>query len=280
MRHRRLGGALLGFALFLILSGGMLAVAGVALGGRTSLYYGNYNETMESETAVAAYTETSAFQKIEVDVALGDVYLQSADSYGVELTWDDERMKLNYEVVDGKLRVWNEDGNVSGLSPHDYEVTAIIYFPYDAQFEDVNVKNALGSLTLEDFVAKNLTVYSDLGDTNLSSVTAGTANLHLSLGSLEGYGLSVGGTATVENSLGDVYLTGDFRDLNVTCDMGAVTVGTEAEKSEYSYDLKTSMGNVTLDGEKSRDSAKGGSGPYTLKVDNSMGDVDIMFGSY
>ncbi|NCB62309.1 MAG: hypothetical protein EOM52_01660 [Clostridia bacterium] len=277
MRHKKLGGALIGLAAFLLLSGGLLTLAGMAMGGKTSLYGFGIPRQAYVESADKSETNSAAFQKIAVDVPLGNVYLTSGDSYGVKLVWENENNKLYSEITDGKLRVWSENGTI--IDARDYHASVYIYFPHDAQFEDVNVKTSLGELSLEGFTAKNLTAKSDLGEVTLSDVTAGRADLRLSLGDLNGDGVTVGGRTFVKNKMGNVSLSGSFRDMDVECDMGRVTIDTDRPKSDYSYDLKTSMGNITLDGDRqSSENAEGGSGTYKLKVDNSMGNVDIIFG--
>lgn len=275
MKRRKLSNILLGLAAFLILSGGMLTLSGMAMGGRTSLYS---NTNMETAPQVEHYTDTEAFQKIEVDVSLGEVYLEYADSYGVKLVWDDERMELYSEIEDGKLRVWSKNESISMMGFGSYGAAAYIYFPYGTQFEDVNVKNALGDLEMDGFTAKKLTVESNMGAVDLNDVTAGSAELVLSMGDLNAYGVTVGGAATVTNSMGDVDLSGSFNDLDVDCDMGEITIHSDRPKSDYSYNVETSMGEIFLDGDtQNGDSAKGGSGSRKLNVSNSMGDVHITF---
>jgi len=117
-----------------------------------------------------------------------------------------------------------------------------------------------------------------LGDLELKRITARTLDLTLSLGALVGDEVSTSESLTVENDMGSVVLAGAFEGhTKIVDDMGSVELTVAGAEADYGYDLRTSMGNVTINGKDAGDEADHRGGTHTIEVENSMGDIEIKF---
>lgn len=246
-----------------------------------------------------AYADNmAAFSEIEVDVALGNVWVApGGDGYSLSLEWKGSGYSLKYENKDGKLRVWSEGTNALDWEIDKDKVNVWIYVPEGAQFKWVDLDVDLGECTVQGFTAKKLTVDADCGSVSLYDMTLGTAELALDLGSLElsavkadqldadlsmgdlnGYDLEMTGDLTAVNDMGKIELSGALRGTTeLKCSMGAIKVYLDGSEEEYGYDLRTSMGRVTVDGKDKGTSTSRSGGEYRLNAKSDMGAVEVWF---
>lgn len=246
-----------------------------------------------------AYADNmAAFSEIEADVAMGNVWVfPGGDGYSLSLEWKGDGYSLQYENKDGKLRIWSEGTDALDWEMDKDRVNVWVYVPDGARLDWVDLDVDLGECTVEGFTAQTLTVDADcggvslydmtlgkaelaldLGGLELSAVKAETINAVLSMGDLSGYDLEVDGDLTVRNDMGKIELSGALRgtaDLN--CSMGAITVYLEGSEEDYSYDLATGMGRVTVDGRDKGSSVSRSGGQYRLNARSDMGAVEVWF---
>ena len=216
-------------------------------------------ESAPAGTAVVQ-KELEAFTEVEVDLELGNVILQTGETYGMELDWWGDGYTLDYLLHDdGTLEIWSESSALRGLSMSDCGARVVITVPEEAELED-------------------LTVYADLGDVELDGIAVQTAELTLDLGSLTGRGVTVSRSADVEADLGDVELSGDLRGKTVVnASLGSVSLDLEGAESEYCYDLSVDLGKLTVNGRDFESEVSGGRGDDSLEVYADLGDVNVTF---
>lgn len=320
----------LGAALFLVLSGGLLALSGRVMGGHTTIELNRYGRTivvtpfgirdfrpnnpvayaveradvndvaptLAMGATSATIEDIQSLTTLDINVSIADVSVQKGEDFSVELTWQDERTRLYSEVNDGVLTVWDEDEEYDFMGIDVKGGTVIITCPAGTLFDSVYIDSDLGTIELSGCSADSLTVSADLGSVHLADVTAETAELDLSMGELSAARFVVNGLLTIENHMGSVELKGTFHDMDLTADMGAITVKTSLPKSEYTWDLSTDMGGIELNGSaysggggRVTDEINGGSfstgmgnrvsggnGGYSLSAHSSMGSVSVDFG--
>ena len=291
-------GALLALAGWLM--GGQTSMT-VAIGGRdvnvglTGIHFSRWSGTGRRATAGG---ELEPFTALDVDVDLGDVYVVPSDHYGVELSWQGDDYELLYTNENGTLSIWNKSTVRLGIDlGFGYGAEVRVYIPEGTALDRVAVKTNLGSAELAGFHTERLDLEADLGDVTVSDAAVGdavlrlslggldlervnarTLDLTLSLGELKGRELSVTKALTAECDMGDAELAGALEGrTEVTNHMGDVTLTVADSGERYGYDLKTSMGEVTVNGRKSGDEAVRRDGEYTIEVKNSMGDIRLEF---
>jgi hypothetical protein len=142
-----------------------------------------------------------------------------------------------------------------------------------------DIENDMGKITLEGVTAKALKTTANSGDVTLTDVKADNAELNLDMGKLSGKGLDTKGITAAADS-GDINLQGKLTGVtDITCDMGSVTVSPGGTKEEYSYELSSDMGSVSVGGMKSSGSvsAINGDAKNTLKISADMGSINVNF---
>ena len=294
MRH--ITKILAGVAAFLIMSGGLLAIAGWAMGAETDQRFNvhGYEFYVGHQGAIISGAESSplpgngmsdgarnmeAFTGINIVVALTDVEFQHADDYGVYLEWHYDRAAIEYECSDGRLTVWMpREGNFN-VNGSYREGKVIVYLPEDAKLRDVTIYNSMSDITMAGYSMDSLNVSNSMGAVELSGLRADTMDLENSMGDVTAKSCNVSDSIYVSNSMADILLTGDLRG-NITLEnsMGAIELRTSVGRSEFGYDLDTSMSTVRVDGEDFDENTSKRGGSSYLTASNSMGDIDIFFG--
>lgn len=311
---KKLAKMLVGVAAPLLLVSVILMGAGWAMGAKTELtvnidgYPVNVGFTgirgaVDSGVATGPAHEAGdraldSFNKIDVDVSLGDVTFVVADDYGVELSWYGENYELHYMNENGKLKVWSTSVPSVGVNfGKNYGGTVTVYLPEDVRLKEVDVTTALGDISMTSFRADKMEVLADLGDVSLYDATVGEGSMTLSLGDLQISGvtardltldLSLGDlTATrlttensldIESSMGLVDVNGSLSgNTEISSSMGDVDLSTDLPEEDYGWDLDVSMGDIYIDGVEQKHSVSRSGGTHFLEIDSDMGDISLYF---
>lgn len=176
----------LGAGAFLVMSGGLLAITGFAMGAQTHLDL-DWGRAHKSETPVdtgAPHVEEGtalpAFSRLDVDVSIGDVTVEYGGDYGISLTsWGG--IQLEYELDGDTLKVRSGSGAWE-LSDWEHEVAAVITLPEGVALESADIRTALGDVTITGVTAGTLAAGSEMGSLALYGVEAADAALAVSMG--------------------------------------------------------------------------------------------------
>lgn len=286
-----------GMAAVLLVLGVVMMGSGWAMGARTSLSVDFFGHPIDvgmhgfhSGIAVTemAYEDTHGYlsdmelepyQDLDIDISMGDVEFQTADSFGLEMEWYGHNYDLHCSNENGKLKIWSTSVPNIGINMNmDYGGTVTVYLPQDAELRDVEIETALGSADIRGFQAKDLTIVADLGDVELCDIKAEQADLTLNLGSLTTTGFTTEKSLVVDADLGDVDLDGAFYGtVDIDADLGGVFVNTALSRNECSYELETSLGSIYLDGKDMDDYAEKGGGSDSIKIHADLGDIRLNF---
>lgn len=158
----------LGAGAFLVMSGGVLAITGFAMGAQTHLDL-DWGRAHKSETPVdtgAPHVEEGtalpAFSRLDVDVSIGDVTVEYGGEYGISLTgWGG--IQLEYELDGDTLKVRSGIGVPGSCLTGSTEVAAVITLPEGVALESADIRTALGDVTLTGVTAGTLAAGSEMG---------------------------------------------------------------------------------------------------------------------
>ena len=213
------------------------------------------------------------FENIEADISFGNITVcegvdytlaiqQEGDLGGYELKWEIKGGAL--KIRDAKSGGFQMSFNgLSGLTgKHSLDV--IITVPDGAALEKVDVKTDLGDVFLGNIYAAN-------------KIEAKTA-----LGDVECYEVCVLKKLTLKSNLGDVTLgigeLYDGMDIDLETDLGQVEAQLGCYEQDCGYELKCSLGKVTVNGVSRGDKVeRKGSYPYKLEAESDLGDVNVYF---
>lgn len=299
----KLGKVLLGTAAPLILAGGVLAFAGWKMGGETSLrigwdggdfimspfgisdenwfyggewLHGGEENEWQSSWIQLDEQELGEVRRLEVDLALGDLTVETNAVPSLDIDWSGADYQIHYEKKDDLLKIWSAASDVTRGSGQDATVT--LYLPEGTELSDVSVNTALGDVVLSNLKIGNLKLDSKVGDVTLTSLALGTGDLRLDLGSFWAE-LDLTDSLSVDSKVGEVDVSGTLAgDLDLSAKLGTIYVSTGLPASAYHWDLNARVGSVWLEESLTEwESVKGGSGSYEMKAYSDIGDVDVSF---
>ena len=237
------------------------------------------NVTFVAEgTALIDGGSVASFESIDVDIALGNIKVVAGDDFTVSVTRSEALSGYEpwWEVRDGVLKlragggsqmtesnIWNDLKSM--FDGGQWAVDVTITVPEGAALDNINVEAGLGDVLLYGVNAHSITVETGMGDvecynpwnTRKLDLSTGLGNVNLGMEQAPA-GLNISlksGKGNVEASL---------------CGM----------EEDYSYELESSLGAVTVDGsyrggkaERSSDSLMN----YKLSAASGAGDVNVCF---
>lgn len=191
---------------------------------------------------------------IEIQTRVADVELIQADNYYVEIDyryWDQEP---EYSLENGRL-VFDD----SDALPDSYSInfnlrnTIKIYLPEASALTSLDIDNASGDVSIEDFVADDMNVTVSYGDFTVKNAAALDADVTLSSGTSKISDFQVS-KLDFTNSYGNAKFT------NINTENQLLPSGTSLE----SIDIEMSSGDINLNGVNIE----------ALTIDNSYGDIE------
>ena len=216
---------------------------GVSIGGDSGIHVGHGDA---GEKQVLESGKLEGITSVEVDVDCGDLRLQKGEEFAVSLGWNLRNYTMRYWVEDGVLKVEDESwGGGKWGDNFNVECKMILTVPAEWALDVLRLSTEFGDIEVD------------------VDITAGEVDLSTSMGDV------------VCRSL-------QARDLEAKSDMGDVIIHLPGEQEEYTWDLETSMGTLTVDGQTQNSgmgdiTALGGDGPNYVEAEAAMGDIQIHF---
>lgn len=190
------------------------------------------------------YVHTEGVGSYQGYVKDGTLYLKgiSATGIGADLSKGDNGINLDVQLSACKLT---------------------LFIPADFYFEEVKLSLGAGVVSGScPWEAGTLEIELAAGEIELSNVEASSLNLEVGAGSL-----------TYEGSI--------FKEADVVCGMGDVTIKLDDSQLDYNYDVEVAAGDVTI-GNESFGGIAGerninNNASKNLNVECAMGSVEIAF---
>ena len=204
-------------------------------------------------------SEKSEIRILDIDLSLGDLKIVPGDSVNVEYSGN-EKLRPTVSSKDGRLTITQKsDNRWFNLTPPKSRITVTL--PKDTVLRDLEIRENLGDIELQDLQAVSGTIYNDLGDVRLN-------------------GCDIDGL-TIGSSMGDVEMDETvFLQLNVKQDLGEVKIDTPQDLSGATLDLQTDLGDVEVNGvDQGRSHFTAGKDGLSVKVTNDLGDVSLKWNS-
>ena len=229
------------------------------------------------------------FNSIDVDISFGAVTVTAGTDYtlAIQPEGDLGGYKLKWYVKGGVLMLRDESPKgfhleLNGLTG-EHSLNVGITVPVGAQLDKLNVKTNLGNIFLSDLaVEKKLDVKTNLGDVELYGVSTRELEAESDLGDVECYNSRIEKELTLDSKAGDVVLgleeLFEGLEIDLETNLGQVEASLGCRERDCEYQLKCSLGEVTLNGRGRGDKAEQkGSYPYQLEAKSSLGDVNVDF---
>lgn len=258
-------------------AGVLLLIAGLVLGGGPGFYIDSAGIHAAGRMGKSAYimekTELEAFDSMELELQYADVEIIPSDGFYVEYTLNGDAAKPEYEVEDKILHFTEGDRktrwNVQFLSwdvldKTRYEVK--IYVPEEHIWRYIKIQQSDGGITLPDIRAEELEILQEYGDIKADTVKAKRALFSLSDGNL------------------DILQGLDAEKTEITNGYGDVNVKTAESLEEFSLDLVTAYGHLSVQGHEVSSDEDGErescvvqrDAKYELRIQNNDGDINVV----
>lgn len=199
----------------------------------------------------------NTFDKISFDVDLSEIEIITGNDYHISYKCT-ENVIPEYEVKNGTLQITQTSKN-----PHfpkrngNDNCEIIITVPRDAALSDITGYCDLGDVELSNLTADNISITCDLGEASLSNVSATSITCDCNLGSCEMDGC-------------------DFDNLTINNDLGSVEVNGSISLSDYTMKLSASMGGIEVNDKDYRSSYEQiGDKDKTITISCDMGSIEI-----
>ncbi len=140
-----------------------------------------------------------------------------------------------------------------------------------------NVESNLDISLPANVKLSHVDINADMGNLELSNITADSMNLSADMGSINCTGASAEKMA-IDTDMGSANLNDlSFTDLSVSVDMGSVELNSDKSLADYSFFCTASMGAVTVNDEECVGDYKRSGDAGTITIDADMGSVAINY---
>jgi hypothetical protein len=192
-------------------------------------------------------------ENLDVKVAYGDLMIADASAMNADINLASGSSQIENFAAE-EIDFNNAYGNAEFVS-----INTKTKLPEGLTPDNLNINMSSGKVTLNDLSFPTIKISNSYGDVSCDKLTATDCNLKLSSGDLKVNSSDIN-TIKVNNSYGDVIMK------------------LPGPAEDYSLDLKTSYGGITV-GNKRYDERINleNSGSKYIEADLSSGDVDIQF---
>lgn len=197
---------------------------------------------------------------INIDASLMSINISEGNAYSVKCKCS-KKIKPTVTYSDENLSITQKGNNKShfgfGLFSINKKCELDITIPDKTKLKEINAKTALGDIKIKDLESSKIILDSDLGDNDMENCKSDEISMKNSLGD-----------ATIDNST--------FKKVDIDESMGNVKILCKEELKDFSYDLKTSMGDIKVfDNKCDNKYVSDNSKDNKIYIRNSMGDIKI-----
>lgn len=202
--------------------------------------------------------------KLDIDLSLGEISIVGGNELSVEYDMP-EKLVPNIDVKNGTLVVSTPSVNFNFGNNMNYKGHVTVTVPCkvaeidaDASLGDVDISNiecekfdasiALGDMDVSSIKCKNMYINNDMGDVTVEDSSCEKFDFKLAMGSAYLKNISFD-DGDIDLSMGDANIDGTFKALDADCSMGDINIKNTLDDKDVDYDLDTSMGDITVNGD-------------------------------
>lgn len=207
---------------------------------------------------------------LDIDVSNVSIDIKNGESFKIET--DNNKVDItsnNDKIIIRENSSWlfsNENKNV------------VIYIPKDLIFQNVNIENGAGKVSIEELNSKKL--YLDLG---AGKVTINNINISLETEIDSGAGEFIINNGTLTNldldmGVGKVYIKSLINgDSEIDAGVGETVLDLIGTINNYKIRIDKGIGDTSINGNKISDSKYHGNGNNVIDIDGGIGKFTVNF---
>ena len=231
---------------------------GVAILG-IAFVVGNSTEALAETSFNESYQDVKS---IDLQVSYGQVIIQEGDTFSIDAAHIEENSLESY-VTDGTWYIKEDpytNGNVFGINisfgnigrwNRQYNPKIVVTVPEGFQAETYNIDVGAGDVQIDSINAKEGDISVDAGKLtvdhvkidNESKYSVGAGKMELGDVELKNVSLDCG--------VGEITVSGVMLgDNDISCDVGHIELSLKGDSKDYSYDVSSDIGDVSIDGKR------------------------------
>lgn len=198
--------------------------------------------------------QLDAFSAISVDASVMKLTVRPGEKTSLSYRCT-KNLEPHWEVEDGTLFITQKAVKATGKN----ECSVTLTVPSDTVYSKIDIDLSVGDIDIKDLNGEHLRVNANVGDLDLANLSFSKIELDTNVSDVD-----------VDNC--------QFDRLNIDANVGDVDVESAEDLSDYSIDLNTNIGSVSVNGQHHRRefSQKGTSGK-SITIDTDAGDIDLSY---
>ena len=203
------------------------------------------------------YTSNHKVISIQLDADLGDIIVEEGDEFSVEFK--------NFE--DGEIQYKDNNGEI--------EIEASVN-SINVSLSGIN-NNGRKIIVRVPKTCKEIEIDANLGSVNIYNLTLKKLDVNVDLGSVEAIDIDIE-EADFDLNLGDLKFQGNILEkFESNAALGSLDIYLSGTKSDYGYDLKTDLGNISIDASNHHNYEEKNNSKPLISAKANLGDIKIRF---
>lgn len=232
----------------------VITVASIMWG--TAVHMGghwNFLDTSDETKNLENKAVLETFDTIQADVDVMNLEIKTGDDFSFQYDATDDLVP-QYQITDGKLTIEQHKKRNKFHGTHN--CTVVVTVPEGTVLKTVDITSSVGDITI-----RQVDVDMCNGKTNVGDVDIDDAEV----------------TQIIWTSdTGDVELNDcTFTTVDISSDVGDVEIGSRNSLTDYSYDMKTDVGEIIVNGEEYGKKCKSAGKAGSITVRTDVGDITV-----
>lgn len=226
------------------------------------------------ETAVLqeykTYEITSVIHSLDIQINAADFIIEQRDGFSVE----SNLKNLSVSEKDGVLRVADKKKHIGNY--HGAKLK--LYIPNNIVFKDAIIKTGAGKLTAKSLSANTIELKTGTGKVefgcldvnNNINIKGGAGEININSGTLNNLSMNLG--------VGKLNMTAALLgESDLKFGVGESNLTLIGSKNDYQFDIKNSIGKITIDEKDSSTFGSSSNSQNYVKIKGGVGETDIAF---
>lgn len=224
------------------------------------------------------------FVWLELDITLGDVFIQSGSDWGLTLESSGqdrsgEDYLLHYTLENDILSIWSTPEQMESDGSSEITARVVVTVPEGRTLERINLDTVSGDISLTKVTANEVSVDTTSGDVTAERLTAGSVRFETVSGDVGLDCLAAPSAISLDSVSGGLSFSGPLSpDVRLTTISGDVEIAADNTEEECAYDLSCVSGRIRIDGTSIESSIRKAEGEISLNVNSVSGDITVDFG--
>lgn len=207
---------------------------------------------MERSETDSGDIQLDDFTAVSVDASVMSLTIRPGERASISYRCT-SNLEPHYEVKDDTLIITQK--TVKHFGKNECSVTLTV--PSDISYSKIDIHLAVGDMEIKDLNGEFLRLDANVDDLDLTNLCFNKIELETNVSDVD-----------IENCL--------FDQLNVEANVGDIDVESTEDLSDYSIDLSTSIGAVTINGRSHRrEFSQNGTSGRSITIETDTGDIDL-----